>query len=125
MARRPRTVAFDIIGATFSLEPMRDRIAGVGLPATVLELWFAMGLRDAFALAASGTFQPFKAVLASALGQVLTQHPATATAEEKEQLLKGMQRLPAHRDTRQAFEALAAAGIAIIALSNGVASGTA
>lgn len=47
-----KVVAFDVTGTTLSLESMRDSLVALGLPSTALELWFAMALRDAFALAA-------------------------------------------------------------------------
>lgn len=70
---RPEVVAFDMIGTTFSLEPLRERLTALGLAPGALETWFASGLRDAFALAASDGFEPFRTVLDGALEQVLAQ----------------------------------------------------
>ncbi len=58
MKLRPDVVAFDVLETLFSLEPMRAKLIGLGLPAEALELWFARLLRNAFALDASGTFKP-------------------------------------------------------------------
>lgn len=38
---------------------MREQLRGLGLPGETLEIWFARLLRNAFALDASGTYQPF------------------------------------------------------------------
>src|SRR4030088_2541642 len=118
MANRPKVIALDIIGTTFSLEPMRERLVALGLPSHALELWFATGLRDVFALAASESFQPFRSVLESALDQILLKNCRTATSDQKQELLKGMLELPPHPDARQALEILKAADIRIMALTN-------
>lgn len=120
----PKVVAFDIIETTFSLEAVRARLVEIGLPERALELWFAMGLRDAFALAASNDFQPFPSLLAGALDQVLFLHERSATEAQKERVIATMKSLPPQPDAREAFEILAGARIRILALSNGPASST-
>jgi 2-haloacid dehalogenase len=124
MPSRPKVVAFDIIETTFSLELVRGRLVGLGLPASALELWFATGLRDAFALGCSGGFAPFKSVLEGALDGVLFLHGLDACAEAKQHVLAGMRELSPQPDAREAFETLKDAGIRIIALSNGAAAST-
>jgi 2-haloacid dehalogenase len=124
MLHRPMVAAFDIIGTVFSLEPLRPRLMELGLPSTALELWFASGLRDAFALAASEAFQPLKSVFESALDEVLQKHRIAATDEQKRMALSGMAELPPHADAKQAFEALKSGGIRIIGVSNGAAART-
>lgn len=124
MPSRPKIIAFDVIGTLFSLEPMRERLTGLGLPGAALELWFAQGLRDAFALAAADSFEPFRSVLESALDQVLAQHEQGATESQKADVLEGMKQLPAHADARDAFQFLADSGIRIMTVTNGAASST-
>jgi len=63
MAARPGAATFDVIGTTFSLESVRTALIQVGFPSHVLETWFARTLRDGFALAATQTFAPFRALL--------------------------------------------------------------
>lgn len=60
--KRPKMVAFDIIGTVFPLEQLRSSIVALGLPPAGLEGWFAAGCRDAFAMAAVGDFEPFTTV---------------------------------------------------------------
>lgn len=124
MHPRPKVVALDIIGTTFSLEPMRERLVDVGLPGSALELWFAMGLRDAFALAAADSFAPFKSVLGDALDQVLALHGSSATEAQKARALEGMKNLPPHPDAAEALQVLAEAEIRVFAVTNGAASST-
>ncbi|WP_235883361.1 HAD family hydrolase [Saccharopolyspora elongata] len=45
MPTRPRVVIFDVVETLMSLEPLRDRLAEVGLPGQLLERWFDRLLR--------------------------------------------------------------------------------
>jgi 2-haloacid dehalogenase len=122
--KRPNVVAFDIIGTVFSLEALRQPIAALGLPPSALEAWFAAALRDAFALAATGDFQPFTTVLEGALDQVLAEQGLNPPRGRRAAVIEQMERLSPRPDARQAFEALAAARIRIVALSNGSEAAT-
>jgi 2-haloacid dehalogenase len=77
-AVRPHVVAFDVVETLMSLEPLRPRIVEIGLPASTLERWFALVLRDGMALTLARDYEPFPAVAASALRVVgageLTEH---------------------------------------------------
>lgn len=121
---RPKVVAFDIIGTTFSMEPLRPRLEEFGLPSSALERLYAETLRDAMALAAAGGFAPFITVMKSALGHLLAEHELTATDAEMTEALGLMKVMPPHPDAQRAFETLRGAGIRIQALSNGAASAT-
>lgn len=122
--RRPKVVAFDIVGTVFPLGPLRPAVIGLGLPPSGLEAWFAAGLRDAFALSAAGDFEPFTTVLRGALDQVLAEQGLAASPRAKAALMEQMKRLPARPDARRAFEIVAQAGLPIMALSNGARSAT-
>lgn len=122
--KRPKVVAFDIIGTIFPLDPLRPLLAALGLPADGLESWFAHGLRDAFALSAAGDFAPFTTVLDGALDQVLADHHLSARPESKAAVLDEMRRLVPRPDARDAFETIRQAGLRIIAVSNGAGSAT-
>ena len=56
--KRPKMVAFDIIGTVFPLEPLRASIVALGLPSAALEGWFAAGRRDGGAGAGRGARRP-------------------------------------------------------------------
>lgn len=119
---RPQVVAFDVIGTTFSLEPLRLRLTELGLPPSGLETWFASGLRDAFALAASDGFEPFRAVLDGALEQILAQYGVEANSHQRNEVLAGLMELPPHPNAEDAMRRLVGAGIRILAVSNGAAT---
>ena len=120
----PKAAAFDVIGTTFSLAPIGEQFAALGLPASALKLWYVIGLRDAFALAATDGFATFPAVLADALDQVLFEHHLSATAAQKAEVLGTLRELPPHEDAREALEILTQAGIRVLALSNGARAST-
>lgn len=120
MALPPRVIVLDLIGTTFSLEPLRDALVHLGLPTYTLDLWFARALRDTFAIAAAGTFSPFRSVLEGALRSVV---PAgrRLSDEERQGLLDRFKSLPAHPDAAEALQVFRSAGIRVFALSNGAA----
>jgi len=122
--KRPKMVAFDIIGTVFPLEPLRSSIATLGLPPAGLDGWFAAGCRDAFAMAAAGDFEPFTTVLETALDGVLAEQGLEAPASERKALVKQLETLGARDGTREAFALLIEAGIPVMALSNGAKSST-
>jgi len=122
--KRPKVVAFDVIGTVFPLEPLRPAIVGLGLPPAGLEGWFAASLRDAFALSAAGDFEPFTTVLDGALDQVLAEQNLAPSASARARLMAQMKQLPARPDAREAFETVRQAGLRIMALSNGASAAT-
>jgi len=124
MKSRPAVVAFDVIETLFSLEPLRARWGALGLPAAALELWFARLLRDAFALEASGTFQPFGVVARATLEAMLAEHGRAVAAPALDAALAGFGELPAHAEVAPAWRLLRGAGVRLVALTNGHADTT-
>lgn len=122
--KRPKVVAFDIIGTVFPLEPLRSSVVALGLPPAGLEGWFAAGCRDAFAMAAVGDFEPFATVLEAALDGVLAEQSLDPSEHERKALIKQLETLDARDGAREAFLLLADAGIPVMALSNGAKSAT-
>lgn len=115
----PKVAAFDIIGTTFSLDSVHAPLIEAGFPDHVLETWFARTLRDAFAMAATDTFAPFRSLFAFNLEELARAHSVEVKAELKEAILGHLSALSPHEDARQAFELLGNSGIRIVALSNG------
>lgn len=121
---RPKVVAFDVVETLFSLEPMRERLRTLGLRGETLELWFALLLRNAFALDASGTYRSFGEVARSTLEVILAENLLTVDPSSLSPVLAGFGELPAHPDVAPAFDALHEAGVRIVALTNGQADNT-
>ena len=104
MAGRPKVVAFDIFETVLSLEPLREALISLGLPSGALETWFAAGLRDAFALAATDQFAPFRTVLEGAFDETAAHHKLAPSPSEKAHVLDLMKSLPIHPDAKEAFQ---------------------
>ena len=122
--QRPEVVAFDVIGTLFSLEPLRNVLEGIGIPGDALETLVASTQRDAFALAATGVFQPLQAVLSANLDALFHRYGIGPRAPRRRAFLATMERLPSYPDAAQAMGALASADIPVIALSNDSAKAT-
>lgn len=124
MKSPPAAVAFDMIGTVFPLEPLRGSFEGIGLPGHVLELWFTQVLRDGMALDAAGDYKSFEEVARARLESLLEASHAEAVASRADRLLRDFFELPAHPEAEPAFRRLRAAGIRILALTNGGAEST-
>jgi 2-haloacid dehalogenase len=118
MSRRPQVVAFDVIDTLMSLEPLRERLTGLGQPPHMLEAWYTRTLRDGMALSATGDFVPFADVAAAAL-RALTHY--TISDEQLAEVMAGFDDLPAFPDALPAITALTEAGLRVACLSNGSA----
>lgn len=117
MAGRPAAVAFDAVETIFSLSPVSDALAGVGV---ALDLYFTRLLRDGFALAAAGDHQTFAEIARSALTAV-----APGASEERlDRVIAAFAELPAHADAEPAVSALRDAHIGVVTLTNGSAETT-
>ena len=113
-----------MIETTFSLEAVQAALARLGFPGHALDVWFARTLRDAFALAATDSFAPFRALFDFNLGELARAHAITMGPRQKEHVLDQFAALAAHSDANEAFQILRDAGTPIFALTNGAAAGT-
>jgi thiol-disulfide isomerase/thioredoxin len=82
MSRAPEVAVFDANETLSDLEPLRARLVDRGVPASLLDTWFAATLRDGFALAAAGRSKPFPVVGAGALRGLLTGRPLTGRVDD-------------------------------------------
>lgn len=119
-----RVLLFDVIETLFSLQPLRDRMAGEGLDETYADLFFAQLLRDAFALSATGIFQPFPTIAAATLKVTLSSAGAPADSDQIQRILSAFTELPAHPDVATALEQARAASAKVVLLTNGSADNT-
>ncbi len=120
----PEVLVLDVNETLSDLEPMRDRLASVGLPAHSLDVWFAATLRDGFALTAADTYAPFRDVAAGALRTLLSDRDVEGQQAEEavETVLAGFAQLPAHQDVAPGLRRIHAAGIRLVTLTNGATS---
>lgn len=120
--RRPKAVAFDVNETLFALDPIGDRLAELGLDRSALRWWFAVVLREGFALAAAGDYRPFPEVAAAALQEVLQSSGLPTSGDAAATVLEGFDEVEPHPDVRPALVALAEAGIPALCLTNGSAA---
>ncbi|HET6588421.1 MAG TPA: haloacid dehalogenase type II [Oleiagrimonas sp.] len=119
MSKQIAAVAFDVLGTLFSLDTLRSPLAAMGLPPTALETWFALTLRDAFALEVTEVFKPFREIASGTLQGLLAKHGLPTDKNKVEQILDCMTELAPREDAKAAFTRLREAGISILALTNG------
>jgi len=118
MTRRPKIVFFDVMGTLFDLAPIEDHLVAAGLPPALWNPWFTRTLRDGFALAAAGTFAPFKEVASAALAGLATDMGHKIDPQKLATVVGGLAEMPAHPDVRESFDLLRAANIPIVLFSN-------
>lgn len=126
MPLRPELVVFDVNETLSDMTPLAARLEEVGAPGHLLATWFASTLRDGFALTVTGGQADFETVALAALWSILsgmdglTLEPPDAARY----VLAGMRELPLHPDVRPGMERLRAAGVRLVALTNGAAQNT-
>ena len=104
VATRPAAVAFDVIETLMPLEPLRERFTAAGLPAHLLELWFAR-------TRGTGSCWPPPAITrrsARSRRCAADRLRLWADAVTIGQVLAGLDELPAHPDVLPAGRLLAA-----------------
>ncbi|WP_066281492.1 haloacid dehalogenase type II [Arthrobacter sp. OY3WO11] len=115
-------VVFDVNETLSDMSPMGERFREVGASNELVRLWFAILLRDGFALAASGDNGSFAAIGADVLRGLLSgvelDRPLDAAVDH---VMGGMQDLGVHPDVPEGIRALTAAGFRLVTLSNGSA----
>lgn len=120
MADRPSVIVFDVNETLSDMAPMADRFADVGAPAHLAQQWFAMLLRDGFALTAAGSQEKFAALGEGTLRAVLTGVPLDRDVDTAiEHVLAAFMALPIHPDVPDGVRALRAAGFRLVTLTNG------
>ncbi|HKZ09158.1 MAG TPA: haloacid dehalogenase type II [Rhodanobacteraceae bacterium] len=124
MSKRIAAVAFDVLGTLFSLDALRSPLAAIGLPATVLETWFAQTLRDAFALEITEVFKPFREIASDTLKGLMAKNGLSPDDDKVERVLEHMAELAPHPDAEAALTRLHDAGIPVLTLTNGSAETT-
>ena len=116
----PSVVVFDVNETLSDMGPMSRRFQEVGAAQHTARTWFASVLRDGFALAAAGSFQPFGRVAEGQLRVVLSDSPLSCTLDEAvEHVMGGFADLPVHPDVPGGVQALAARGARLVTLTNG------
>lgn len=113
------TIAFDMIGTTFSLETLRPRLVSVGLAESTLETLFAQSLRDYFALSHAGGYAPLKEVVTSGVRRLLEVNELGASDDAVSKVVAGLGEMDPVPGAERAYRTLTEAGHSIVSLTNG------
>ena len=120
--RRVRVVALDVNETLSDLTPLGERIASLGAPAWLLDVWFASVLRDGFALSLHADFDTFGALGRDVLAGLLAQHGVDDPDAGAEHVLAGFGEFDLHPDVPDGLRALHGHGIRVVTLTNGNAA---
>ena len=119
----PAVILFDVNETLSDMSPIATRFVDVGAPAHLATTWFAVLLRDGFALAAAGSAAPFAQLGAGVLRASLGGLPLNRTVDEAvEHIMGGFDELTVHPDVLDGVPALAALPTRLVTLSNGAAT---
>ena len=120
---KPSLVVLDVNETLSDTAPLAARFTDLGLPAHIADLWFASVLREGFALTALGAAQPFAEVARGVLSQLLPDDLDAAFDDAVEHVLSAFSSLDVHPDVVPGLQAMAAAGLRVVTLSNGSVDG--
>lgn len=119
--QRPRAVVFDVNETLTDLTPLEEVFSRLGLGDTLLSWWFAVLLRDGFALTAAGDAAAFGELIVAALDEVAAASGRNLPDRAGAEVVDAFGRLPLHPDVEPALERLRSAGVPAFALTNGSA----
>lgn len=120
--RRVRVAALDVNETLSDLSPLGARIASLGAPAHLLDVWFASVLRDGFALSLHADFDTFGALGRDVLAGLLDRHGVEDPDAGAEHVLAGFGDFDLHPDVADGIRALRDHGIRVVTLTNGNAA---
>ncbi|UAW98665.1 haloacid dehalogenase type II [Halopseudomonas nanhaiensis] len=119
MPVQPAVVVFDVIETLFALEPLRAKLEEADVPGHALETWFAQLLRNAFALSATGSYQPFREVAIDSLKSVASANGRLLNEDQVAGIIGTFAALDAYPDVAPSMARLAESGIRLVTLTNG------
>jgi 2-haloacid dehalogenase len=121
---RPAAIVFDVIETLFPLDPLKPRLAALGLASGELELLFTRILRDAFALSAAGRWRTFREVASGSLEVLLAQRGLSPRPDERDAVLDAFASLEPAPDAAPALRLVERAELPAATLSNGGVAAT-
>ena len=120
MPQNPTVIVFDVNETLSDLAPMADRFADIGVDRYLAAQWFAMLLRDGFALTAAGGSEKFSVLGEQTLLTVLSgRHLDRDLTDAVSHVMDGFMALPVHPDVAAGVRRLRAAGYRLVTLTNG------
>jgi 2-haloacid dehalogenase len=115
-------VVFDAMGTLFDLSALDEQFVQRGAAAVAREAWFERLLDTTKALTMVGEFVPFGELAVSTLRTTLAGQGIDP--DEATQIVDALARVPAYPEARDALDAIDAAGLRAVVLTNGGAAQT-
>ena len=113
-------IVFDVNETLSDLSPLDGVFEGLGAPPGSAATWFALVLRDGFALSVADQRPVFADVARESARALLSTYAVQRPLEEAlEELMGAMADLPVHPDVPDGVRRLAASGHRLVTLSNG------
>lgn len=116
---RPEAVVFDVNETLTDLTPLQATFTRIGLGDTALRWWFAVLLRDGFALTAAGDAATFATLATTALDEVAAASGRDLPDGAGADVLEAFGRAPVRPDVAPALARLQSVGVPAFALTNG------
>lgn len=117
---KPSIIVFDVNETLSDMSPLGQRFVDVGAPAHMAKLWFAILLRDGFALTAAGDNGSFAAIGAETLRGLFSGTELNSDIEPAvKHIMAGLSSLGLHPDVTDGIKTLHGAGYRLATLSNG------
>lgn len=117
-ARGSRICVFDVNETLLDLAALDPLFARAFGEARARREWFAQMLHLACVSTITDDYRDFGTLGGAALAMVAERRRVSLAEDERQAILGGMRRLPAHPDVRLALEELRLAGLRIFALTN-------
>lgn len=115
----PKLLVFDVNETLLSLDPIRDKLAGIFGADPPIGEWFARLLHGSLIANTLDQYRPFGDIGAEALINLAGQRGLLLRAEDAIDAISPMSELPPHPDVHDGLGRLAEDGFQMIALTNG------
>ncbi len=121
MANRPSVIVFDVNETLSDMATMSDRFTEVGAPGHLAAQWFAVLLRDGFALTAAAGQEAFAVIGEESLRGVLSAVPDLNRGLDAaiDHVMSGFATLAVHPDVPAGVRGLRETGCRLVTLTNG------
>jgi 2-haloacid dehalogenase len=114
----PRLCLFDVNETLLDLAALDSHFARVFGDAAVRTSWFLQMLQSAMVATIAGPYADFSKLGGAALDMVAERYGVTVSAEDRQQILSTVPKLPPHPEVRESLERLHGAGFRMAALTN-------
>ena len=115
-------IVFDVNETLLDLRALDPAFAEHFGPGNFRTEWFNELLKLAFVTTIVGRYSDFGIIGRAALEVLEKRHGKTSTEGQRQDLLSGMRKLPAHPDVPEGLEALRKEGLSLVALTNSTES---